>query len=449
VLFLFSSCGAYFNQPLQKEKARIGEETSDESQLKGIVPVKPIVVGVYKFRDQTGQYKSVTNGTSWSTAITQGGTSILIKALQDSKWFEPIERENVSDLLNERQIIRSTRQQYGKNNNQQADELPPLLFAGLILEGGVVSYDSNIITGGAGLKYFGTGTSTQYRQDRITVYLRAVSTSSGKILNTVYISKTILSQAVNSNLFKYVKLKRLLEAETGFTKTEPGQLAVKEAIDKAVETLILEGIRDGLWKPKGGKPVIAQADEILKNEEKAASSTKLYNRDINERRSVNALDISVGTAIIDGDYTNPDANYDVNIELKRFVTPNFYIAGGGGIFKLSNKDAFSDNFASIDLNGGFVFLPYDNLSPYVYAGIGVMSNYRRGNTHKKGQYGLGLEYFPSKNIGVKLFGEQNILVVDDLDKLIQGKRNDYYWRFGIGLNIYFGRSIKKSKVKTN
>jgi len=196
VLFLFSSCGAYFNQPLQKEKARIGEETSDESQLKGIVPVKPIVVGVYKFRDQTGQYKSVTNGTSWSTAITQGGTSILIKALQDSKWFEPIERENVSDLLNERQIIRSTRQQYGKNNNQQADELPPLLFAGLILEGGVVSYDSNIITGGAGLKYFGTGTSTQYRQDRITVYLRAVSTSSGKILifpSVIYSSLSTLN----------------------------------------------------------------------------------------------------------------------------------------------------------------------------------------------------------------------------------------------------------------
>ncbi len=100
--------------------------------------------------------------------------------MEDSKWFVPIERENLSNLLNERNIIRKTRQVYRKTSNPDEPQLPPLLYAGIILEGGIVSYDTNIITGGVGARYFGIGSSTQYRQDRITVYLRAVSTQMEK-----------------------------------------------------------------------------------------------------------------------------------------------------------------------------------------------------------------------------------------------------------------------------
>ncbi len=140
-----------------------------------------------------------------------------------------------------------------ENTNPDEPQLPPLLYAGILLEGGIVSYDTNIITGGIGARYFGIGSSTQYRQDRITVYLRAVSTSNGKILKTVYVSKTILSQAVDASLFKYVKFKRLLEVETGFTKNEPLQMAVAEAIEKSVEALIIEGISDKLWSPQASE----------------------------------------------------------------------------------------------------------------------------------------------------------------------------------------------------
>ena len=266
IISLFVSCGAFFNQPFDTSKARLGENSTGKSVLLGILPIEPATVGVYKFRDQTGQYKPVVNGSSFSTAVTQGGTAILLKSLEDSKWFNPIERENIGNLLNERQIIRSTREEYSRlSKDNQITSLPPLLFAGIIIEGGVVSYDSNIITGGSGARYFGAGGATEYREDRITVYLRAVSTSSGKIMKNVYVSKTILSQAISANLFRYVNLRRLLEVETGVTKNEPAQLAVKEAIDKAVETLIIEGIIDGLWLPQGGKPVI---EIISKNYEK-------------------------------------------------------------------------------------------------------------------------------------------------------------------------------------
>lgn len=158
VSFLLGGCGAYFNQPLAPQDARIGEITKQTTSLYSLPePEEPIIAGVYNFKDQTGQYKNIENGSTFSTAITQGATTILIKALEDSKWFRPIERENISNLLNERQIIRSTRKEHRRVNDNSPTRLPPLLFAGVLLEGGVVSYDSNILTGGAGAKYFGVG----------------------------------------------------------------------------------------------------------------------------------------------------------------------------------------------------------------------------------------------------------------------------------------------------
>ena len=226
----------------------MGEVTSSTAELKNLpLPKEKIVIGVYKFRDQTGQYKPSETGNNWSTAVPQGTTTILIKALEDSHWFIPIERENIANLLNERQIIRSTRQEYIKDADKNSQALPPLLYAGILLEGGVISYDSNILTGGLGARYFGIGASTQYRQDRITIYLRAVSTLNGEILKTVYTSKTILSTSVNGSFFRYINTERLLEAEVGLTQNEPVQLAVTEAIEKAVKSLIVEGIRDKIW----------------------------------------------------------------------------------------------------------------------------------------------------------------------------------------------------------
>src|SRR5690606_3201581 len=211
-VILFASCKSILHQPMKKSEARLGEETPLYSELTSLPkPTDPIVAAVYKFRDNTGQYKPSENGASWSTAVTQGATAILIRALEESKWFMPIERENLSNLLNERKIIRSSRAQYQDN----PAPLPPLLFAGVVLEGGIVSYQSNVVTGGAGLRYFGASASGQYREDKVNIYLRAVSTSNGKILKTVYTSKTILSQMVDVGLFRFVKFEKLLEFETG------------------------------------------------------------------------------------------------------------------------------------------------------------------------------------------------------------------------------------------
>jgi len=435
--FLLGGCGAYFNQPFAVENARLGEETVLNDQLKSLpLPKEPLVAGVYKFRDQTGQYKNVEQGTSWSTAVSQGTTSILLKALEDSRWFVPIERENVGNLLNERQIIRNTRQQYSGNKKNSQPALPPLLYAGILLEGGVISYDSNILTGGAGVRYFGAGASARYRQDRITVYLRAISTSNGKILKTVYVSKTILSQAVDASIFRFVKLQRLLEAETGFTRNEPVQLAVTEAIEKAVESLIIEGVKDNIWfvKDENEKQTLLDRYEADVTE---AESTELYNRLLKKRRSSNSFALTAGGAFIDGDYAESRLTGSFGASYKHAFTPAFGLSGTVNGFALKNERVFSDSFVSFDFNGELTLLPKDSFSPYITAGIGSYFSTSLDDANFKFQYGLGFEYMGFENIGIKIFGENNLSIADDLDRIVTGKRNDHFWRFGLGLNYYF------------
>ena len=441
IAFLVSSCGAYFNQPTKKQAARFGEEVYTSEYIKNISPIEPIVVGVYKFRDQTGQYKQVESGVSYSTAVTQGATTILVKALEDSKWFVPIERENISNLLNERQIIRSTRQEESKKNGntEEIKPLAPLLFAGVILEGGIVSYDSNIITGGAGARYFGAGASTQYRQDRISIYLRAVSTSSGKILKTVYVSKTILSQAIDVNLFRFVKLKRLLEVETGVSQNEPGQLAVKEAIEKAVESLIIEGLKNGAWQAREEKFVIDRAIASYENEKEISLDTKLFERQLINRRGRHAISAAPFASTFDGDYTNSNIDFGGQIGFKHyFIDSNFNIGLSAGLITLSSENVFKQDFLISDINLEYLILPKDKVTPFVYGGGGGLTNDDFNNFEFKLQYGAGIEYIPLKNIGLRLFVEQNLLFTDEIDTKIFGSHDDLYWRYGIGLTFFVG-----------
>lgn len=434
-LYFLVGCGAYFNQPVVQTKARIGENTSPESIVKNFPPSDKIIVGVYKFRDQTGQYKPVQNGSTFSTAVTQGGTSMLIKALEESDWFRVIERENIGNLLNERQIIRNTRKEY---SNGKKVQMPPLLFAGTIIEGGVVSYDSNIITGGSGLRYFGVGASNQYRQDRITVYLRIVSTTTGEILKNVYVSKTILSQGISANLYRFVSLRRLLEAETGVTKNEPAQLAVKEAIDKAVELLIIEGVVDGVWKPKGGKAAVDYITQRYLKEKGEADNTLLFNRKQEFRRGQFAVGAGVGVATINGDYANATSQFNLDGSLKYlFDNRRFALKGTLNKFDIKNEGIFERSVLGSNLNVEYFFLPNDRFTPYLYAGVGTTSTFKLKNLNFKIQYGLGIEYLITNKIGLTIYGENNMMLNDKLDGQIVGEINDQYWKASAGLNFYF------------
>ena len=449
VISMFS-CGKIMQTP-RSSKARLGEVTSTTEDLKNLPPPKEkVVVAVYKFRDQTGQYKPTENGSSWSTAVTQGATTILIKALEESNWFIPIERENVGNLLNERKIIRSSRAQYNAGAGGE-QLLPALLYAGVILEGGIISYDANIITGGAGLRYFGAGGSGQYRQDRVTVYLRAVSTSNGKVLKTVYTSKTILSQSVDVGLFRFVKFSRLLEAETGFTYNEPSEMAVTEAIEKAVQSLIIEGVFDNLWELEEPRMLVDQSILDYKKEKELIPQTDIFGKKLDNRRSKIALNLSSSSLQYKGDYPEPVLRTGAEIGLTYSQSPSFGFNLNFGMSQLATKQFYTSDVSYLDISGSYLLLPFDMFTPYFSAGLGLITANEgsrldfSNKIYPKTQVGFGLEYLINNRIGIKAGVDYNYIFSDDFDEVAQGKYNDFFWRGNVGLSFYFGKKLESSR----
>jgi len=209
---------------------------------------EPIVIAVYDFLDMTGQKKPGGSFASMSTAVTQGSYQLLIKALSDAgqgEWFRVVERSSLPSLLQERKLIRSTRQQV---DGEEAEPLPPLLFAGAYITGGIVGYDSDIKSGGFGARILGIQSNKQYREDIVTIILRLVNVQTGEVVITTTIEKTIVSTSVGGDIFKYFDTDTmLLEVEAGYAKNEPVTFAIRKAIEKGVVEIIEQGAKKDLW----------------------------------------------------------------------------------------------------------------------------------------------------------------------------------------------------------
>ena len=235
------------NNPPTLQASPIPERMSAVPPIDG----KKMTIAVYGFGDKTGQRKPADNVANLSSAVTQGAEVWVIKALQEvgnSTWFDVVERVGMDNLIKERQLIRNTREVYEKNLDNGPTPLKPMVFAGLILEGGVVGYDSNVAVGGVGARYLGIGTQTEYRVDTVTVVMRLVSVSTGRVLMSVATEKTIASHRSGADIFKFLDLgTKLVESEAGFSVNEPTNYAVRAAIEAGVIELIYEGERKQFW----------------------------------------------------------------------------------------------------------------------------------------------------------------------------------------------------------
>ena len=250
-LLFLGGCTAFTGVQKTLEFERQGPELvpSATHQLLNLPPpLSKAVVAVYDFQDKTGQRKALDNIASFSTAVTQGGIDILIEALRDAgrgNWFAVVERAGLDGLTRERQLIKNTRDMY---EGDGANALKPLLYAGIILEGGIIGYDTNIRTGGSGARTLGIGLRHQYREDRVTVVLRAVLVQTGEVLLNVTSTKTILSTGGGTDFFKFYELgTQLVEAEAGSTENEATSHAVRAAIEAAVSGLVIQGHEREVW----------------------------------------------------------------------------------------------------------------------------------------------------------------------------------------------------------
>jgi curli production assembly/transport component CsgG len=243
---LLSGCASIVNIP-EPEPPEVIRNTNTEFNTLPPPATGPIVAAVYGFADKTGQRKPSERLANISFAVTQGAEAWVINALQQvggGEWFKVVERVGLDNLIKERQIIRQTRDAAGDET-----QLRPMMFAGVIIEGGIIGYDSNTLTGGAGARYLGIGPSTQYRQDVVTVNMRMVSVQTGEVLLSVSTTKTIISVGNSLTFFRFYDMgTRSLEAEVGHTINEPVNYAVRVAIEQAVVELVKAGEQRKLWR---------------------------------------------------------------------------------------------------------------------------------------------------------------------------------------------------------
>ncbi len=273
IALLVSGCAATMNESIdiysnageaRIQPAPLADRMANVPELDG----KKMTIAVYSFTDKTGQRKPADNIANLSSAVTQGSEVWVIKALSEvgnESWFEVVERVGMDNLIKERQLIRNTRQAYEKNLPNGPRELKPMVFAGLILEGGIIGYDSNVAVGGVGARYLGLGAQTEYRVDTVTIVMRLVSVSSGKVLLSIAAEKTIASSRSGADVFKFLDLgTKLIESETGYSVNEPVNYAVRAAIEAGIVELIYEGEKKELWKFKQEVPITIPKTRPLK-----------------------------------------------------------------------------------------------------------------------------------------------------------------------------------------
>ncbi|MCL1145785.1 CsgG/HfaB family protein [Shewanella sp. 10N.261.52.F9] len=240
ILFIVSACSSTSELEQIEASSSLMPKGETYYDLIGLpAPQGSMVAAVYDFRDQTGQYKPIPS-SNFSTAVPQSGTAFLAQALNDSSWFTPVEREGLQNLLTERKIVRA-------GLKGDAASLTQLNSAQILMEGGIVAYDTNIRTGGAGARYLGIGASSQFRVDSITVNLRAVDIRTGRLLSSVTTTKSVLSKELTAGVFKFIDAQELLESEVGYTSNEPVSLCVAQAIESAVVHMIADGIWKRAW----------------------------------------------------------------------------------------------------------------------------------------------------------------------------------------------------------
>jgi curli production assembly/transport component CsgG len=237
-----------------------------------------------------------------SSAVTQGSYQILIKALQDAgqgKWFRVVERHSLASLLQERKLIRTTRQ---ISDGEEAVALPALLFAGAYVTGGIVGYDSDVMSGGAGARVLGLQAHKEYRQDILSIMLRLINVQTGEVIISTTIEKTIYSTSTGADVFKYFDADTMLvEIEVGYSRNEPITFAVRKAIEAGVVSLIKQGADLELWKfGKTAEEMSLEAEQKMTQElDKKKEQVKKLDDELTQEESTDEEDTTTTTVVAD------------------------------------------------------------------------------------------------------------------------------------------------------
>ena len=189
---------------------------------------------------------------------------------------------------------------------------------------------------------------------------------------------------------------------------------------------------------------ISYAQEKETNEIIEIPKTDFY-----DYRGTNAIDIGIGTSVINGDYMDPLFEIYTHFGYKHYIIPYVNVNIGYHKFNLAYKDLFNEGFMSFDLNLEVLPFPHERVSPFAYAGGGINAANYFTQVDSKVQGGLGVEYIAYEGVGLKLYADYNMVFSDEVDGKVFGDADDVYWRIAFGINFYFGGKKRKAKILKN
>lgn len=193
-------------------------------------PKERIPISIYAVTDSTGQFKA--DGGASSSVVTQGSTEMLITALQRSRQFTILDRVRFGDLMNEQNLISSSRIAPG-----QGPELGALTGANYMITGSITEYQVSKETGGIGLVIAGKGGSTEYAKASVALDLRVINLTTGEVIWAESLKGEIIGEKVGLQLFSFLG-KNIVEFETGQGKQQVINLVVRTLLEEAVFKLV-------------------------------------------------------------------------------------------------------------------------------------------------------------------------------------------------------------------
>ncbi|NMB20215.1 MAG: curli production assembly protein CsgG [Firmicutes bacterium] len=206
------------------------------SQLLAALPESKerIPIAIYAITDSTGQFKA--DGGASSTVVSQGSTEMLITALQRSGQFTILDRVRFGDLMNEQNLVSSSRIVPG-----QGPQLGALTGANYMISGSITEYQVSKETGGIGLVIAGRGGSTEYAKASVALDLRVTDLTSGEVVWAESLKGEVIGEKVGIQLFSFLG-KNIVEFETGQGKQQVINLVVRTLLEEAVFKLVRSGV---------------------------------------------------------------------------------------------------------------------------------------------------------------------------------------------------------------
>ena len=175
-------------------------------------------------------------------------------------------------------------------------------------------------------------------------------------------------------------------------------------------------------------------------------SVSLINTFFYDSRGTNVIDLGVGAAIINGDLPDLVLEIASRFGYKRYIFPYLNIGLTYNKFNLAFKDGYHEGFISFYLNLEYVLFPYHKVTPFLFVGGGYNASNYFVQTAAKLQGGAGIEIIAAEKFGLKIMADYNYVLSDALDGVVFGASDDAYWRFLLGVNLYFGGRKKKESV---